>query len=72
MSLLGFVNKSLELPTKETAIPDRPSKLIVEENHYISGNRIVEPVPSHLKKAVFGMGCFWGGRTIILDAKGCL
>lgn len=70
MSLLGFVNKSLELPTEETAIPDRPSGLIVEENHYISGNRIVEPVPSYLKKAVFGMGCFWGAERLFWTLKG--
>ena len=72
MSLFGFVNNSLELPTKKTAIPDRPSGLIVEENHYISGNRIVEPVPSHLERGCVWDGMFLGGRTIILDVKGCL
>ena len=70
MNLLGFVNKSLDLPTEEAAIPDKPSGLIVEENHYISGNRIVEPVPSHLKKAVFGMGCFWGAERLFWTLKG--
>ena len=70
MSLLWFANKSLELPSEETAIPDRPSALIVEETHYVSGNRILEPIPSHLGKAVFGMGCFWGAERLFWTLKG--
>ena len=42
----------------------------MEENHYISGNRIVEPVPSYLKKAVFGMGCFWGAERLFWTLNG--
>jgi peptide-methionine (S)-S-oxide reductase len=34
----------------------------VGANHFVNGNRIVEPFPAGTKKAMFGMGCFWGAE----------
>ena len=64
MSLFGFVSKPLELPDATSALPDRSLPIRVDPNHYILGNTIVEPVPDHIHKAVFGMGCFWGAERL--------
>jgi peptide-methionine (S)-S-oxide reductase len=32
----------------------------VPEKHHVNGNPLREPFPSHLDRAIFGMGCFWG------------
>lgn len=36
----------------------------------MSGNRFVEPVPEHLHKAVFGLGCFWGAERLFWQLDG--
>ena len=64
MSLFGFVSEPLELPDATSALPDRSLPIRVDPNHYILGNTIVEPVPDHIHKAVFGMGCFWGAERL--------
>lgn len=38
--------------------------------HFVSGNRICEPVPAGLEKAVFGMGCFWGAERLFWQLPG--
>ena len=70
MSLFGFVSKSVELPDRATALPDRSSPIRVDPNHYILRNTIVEPVPDHIEKAVFGMGCFWGAERLFWSLPG--
>ena len=64
MSLFGFVSKPLELPDSTSALPDRSLPIRVDPIHYILGYTIVEPVPDHIHKAVFGMGCFWGAERL--------
>jgi len=54
--------KSDTLPERETALPDRAQPIVVGPRHFVNGNPIIEPVPGHLKKAVFGLGCFWGAE----------
>ena len=40
------------------------------EMHYVNGNRIVEPFPEGLERAVFGMGCFWGAERRFWETSG--
>ena len=70
MSLFKFANKTLELPSSECALPDRPIEIDVNPIHYVSGHRFVEPIPNHMKKAVFGMGCFWGAERLFWTLPG--
>jgi peptide-methionine (S)-S-oxide reductase len=62
--------KTDQLPDRESALPDRPSPVQVNPRHFVTGNAIVEPVPAHLEKAVFGLGCFWGAERAFWQLPG--
>lgn len=38
--------------------------------HFVNGNKIVEPFPDGLQKAIFGMGCFWGAERRFWETPG--
>ncbi|MEX2469649.1 MAG: peptide-methionine (S)-S-oxide reductase MsrA [Pseudohongiellaceae bacterium] len=65
-----FSRKPLQLPDRDSAIPDRSEPILVTPTHYVNGNPIVAPVPEHLEEAVFGMGCFWGVERLFWELPG--
>lgn len=69
-SLGNLARKSESLPGAAEALPDRSQKMVFNESHFVNGNRIVEPVPEHLHKAVFGLGCFWGAERLFWKLPG--
>ena len=68
--LFGLSNKSLEIPSRENALPDREQAVSFKREHFVNGNPIAEPVPEHLAKTVFGMGCFWGAERLFWQLPG--
>ena len=34
----------------------------ITNKHFVTGNPIAPPFPSHLQQALFGLGCFWGAE----------
>ncbi len=58
------------IPSADEAIGDRQQVIQFSPEHYVNGNPIVEPVPAHLQKAVFGMGCFWGAERLFWELPG--
>ena len=62
--------KAVELPSREEAIADRGQALSFSPEHFVNGNPIVEPVPAHLEKAIFGLGCFWGAERLYWELPG--
>lgn len=50
------------IPDASQALPGRAEKIPVPEKHYVMGTRIVEPFPEAIRRAYFGMGCFWGAE----------
>ena len=58
------------LPDKEHTLPGRETRMPVPDNHYVNGNVIQPPFGEHLKKIIFGMGCFWGAERKFWEAPG--
>jgi peptide-methionine (S)-S-oxide reductase len=66
--LLG--KKSLELPTRETALPGRPDPIPTERTHFVNGRPLKGPYPDGTRLAQFGMGCFWGVERVFWQLPG--
>ncbi|HEY6644178.1 peptide-methionine (S)-S-oxide reductase MsrA [Povalibacter sp.] len=54
--------KKAQMPDPTDILPGRPAAMPVPVKHYVNGNRIVAPFPEGLKRAMFGLGCFWGAE----------
>lgn len=39
-------------------------------NHFVNGNPLQPPFPSHLEQIVLGLGCFWGAERIFWETRG--
>lgn len=51
-----------QLPAPGEVLPGRAQPLSVPELHFVNGHRIVPPFPVGMRKALFGLGCFWGAE----------
>ena len=58
------------MPTQEQALPGRAESMRVSAVHYVNGNAIKPPFPSHIKQALFGLGCFWGAERTFWKLEG--
>ncbi len=70
MMKLFELRKKHALPTAETALPGRREAMPVPAAHYVNGNPLEGPFPQHLRRAVFGMGCFWGVERKFWQVEG--
>ncbi len=68
--LFNTRKRSLEIPSAADALPDRAESLQFNPRHFVNGNPVVEPVPDHLEKAIFGLGCFWGAERLFWEMPG--
>ena len=62
--------KKLSLPTKENALPGRATQIVIENVHHVHSRPIEEPFESKYKKALFGLGCFWGAERKFWQLQG--
>lgn len=65
-----FSRKPLSLPTEADALPGRSTPIPVRGIHHVNGNRIVEPFPEGMEKAIFALGCFWGAERVFWRLDG--
>ncbi len=54
--------KRLELPSQDQALPGRATPLPTAEQHFVNGRPLLGPYPNGTRKALFGLGCFWGAE----------
>ena len=65
-----FSKKPLTIPSKAEALPGRAERMPVPDAHFVNKNRLSEPFPDGLARAVFGMGCFWGAEKKFWQLRG--
>jgi peptide-methionine (S)-S-oxide reductase len=58
------------MPSPDEALRGRATRMPVAGTHFINGNRIIEPLPDGLQRAMFGMGCFWGAERKFWQTPG--
>src|SRR5882757_10607166 len=58
--MFGF--KKSTLPTREQALPGRPTAIRTVADHFVNHHPLKGPYPAGTEKAMFGLGCFWGSE----------
>jgi peptide-methionine (S)-S-oxide reductase len=64
------LDKKIQLPSIEEALPGRELPMPVENRHYVNGNPIVPPFSEETEKVIFGLGCFWGAERRFWEQAG--
>jgi peptide-methionine (S)-S-oxide reductase len=59
----------LKLPTRDQALPGRAQPMRVPAAHFVNGAPL-DPRDSHLREALFGLGCFWGAEKMFWQTPG--
>lgn len=56
------LRKKTEMPTAAETLPGRPAAIPTAETHFVNGRALAGPYPEGTRKALFGLGCFWGAE----------
>ncbi|PPD35006.1 MAG: peptide-methionine (S)-S-oxide reductase [Methylomonas sp.] len=67
---MSFLMKKTTLPDANQALPGRHQSMPVSPSHFVNGNPIQPPFPTHLQQAQFGLGCFWGAERKFWQQSG--
>jgi peptide-methionine (S)-S-oxide reductase len=65
-----FHSRKSHMVTAATALPGRATPMRVGDTHFVNGHRIVPPFPDGTRRAMFGMGCFWGAERKLWQVPG--
>ncbi|MGI9463899.1 MAG: peptide-methionine (S)-S-oxide reductase MsrA [Aestuariivirgaceae bacterium] len=58
--MFDFLNRKLELPDAQSALPGRAEPIPTAQNHFISGRALKGPYPEGSEIAYFASGCYGG------------
>lgn len=64
------LHKQVEMPDPQSALPGRSEPMPIDNRHFVNGNRIKQPFPEGMEKALFGLGCFWGAERKFWQVPG--
>ena len=68
---MWFTSRSkLALPTPESALPGRSTRLPVSARHFVLDTPIEPPNPAGLQEVILGLGCFWGAERMFWKLDG--
>jgi peptide-methionine (S)-S-oxide reductase len=70
MFLLDMLNRKISLPSPGDALKGRENPIPTAENHFVNGAPLHGPFEGKLKKAMFGLGCFWGAERKFWELEG--
>ncbi|MDZ4828265.1 MAG: peptide-methionine (S)-S-oxide reductase MsrA [Actinomycetota bacterium] len=60
-----------QIPTPEEALPGRAERpFSVPERHFVLGTPLEPPLPEAMRRAMFGLGCFWGAERKFWEIPG--
>lgn len=62
--------KKLTLPTLHDALKGRQLALQSGDHHFVNGRSFKGPWPEGYRKALFGLGCFWGAERRFWQTPG--
>jgi peptide-methionine (S)-S-oxide reductase len=65
-----FRRKPAAMPSPAEALPGRAEPIPTAETHFVNGRPLKGPFPESSRKALFGMGCFWGVERMFWNAPG--
>lgn len=65
-----FSSDKLRIPAPGEALPGRAEKMPVPKKHFVNGHPLEPPFPEGMRRALFGMGCFWGAEKRFWQTSG--
>jgi len=68
--MMFSLRKKTEIPTAAEALPGRAATIPTAETHFVNGRPLAGPYPEGARKAVFGLGCFWGAEKLFWRTPG--
>ena len=62
--------QKMRLPSEDDALPGRSGSMPIPDRHFVNGNPLREPFPQGMRRALFGLGCFWGAERKFWQTDG--
>jgi peptide-methionine (S)-S-oxide reductase len=64
------LNKKSFMSSAEDAPPGRDTPMPTADAHFVNGRPLTAPFPENMRKAMFGLGCFWGAEKRFWEQPG--
>jgi peptide-methionine (S)-S-oxide reductase len=65
-----FTSRKTRMPQPEEALQGRAQPIQTAERHHVNNAPLKGPYPEGHKKALFGLGCFWGAEKAFWQLPG--